>query len=158
MIDSLEEFSLFKECTKQELEEVSKICERITLKNGDRIFEAGSPAEYLFAVGEGSVELRSTVTHYQAAKEITLDRKFQGEIFGWSALTRPYIYTLSALTMQDSQLLKFEAKELKRLCEDNNHFGYILMKNVSEIIGERFATIESMLIDVIQQDLKEKEL
>lgn len=157
MIDLLKEAAVFKDFTSQELIEISKICQRVAFKSGERIFEAESPAEYLYIVSQGAVELRFKVTHYFASKEITLDRKFNGDAFGWSALTEPYIYTLSALTMQDSKLLKFKANDIMKLCTDNNHLGYHLMKNIAEIIGERFASIQRILIDVIQQNLKEKE-
>jgi CRP/FNR family transcriptional regulator len=158
MIDLLKESTVFKGCTTQELEEVAKVCQRITVKSGERIFEAESPAEYFFLVGEGGTELRFKVTHYYASKEITLERKFKGDAFGWSALTEPHVYHLSSLAMQDSELLKFKTSDIEKLCEANNHFGYVLMKNASEIIGQRVATVQRTLIDVIQQDLKEKEL
>lgn len=157
MIDILKEARVFKEFTTQELQEISAICEKITFKSRERIFEAETPAEYLYIVAEGAVELNFKVTHYHALKEMTLDRKFKGEAFGWSALTEPYHYTLSAITMQDSELLRIKADNIKRLCAENNHLGYILMKNIAEIIGERFASVQKILIDLIQQNLIEKE-
>lgn len=157
MIDLLKDSRIFKECTNRELEAISNICQRITLKNGERIFETEIPAEYLYIVGEGAVELRFKVTHYHASKEITLDRIFKSEAFGWSALTEPFIYTLSALAMQDSELLRIKANDIKRLCSENNHLGFNIMKNIAEIIGERFASLQKILIDVIQQNLIEKE-
>ncbi|MFQ5865186.1 MAG: Crp/Fnr family transcriptional regulator [bacterium] len=157
MIDLLKESRVFRECSTQELEAIAKICHRVTFKNGERICEAESPAEYLFIVSEGAVELRFKVTHYHAAKEITLDRKFKSEAFGWSALTEPFIYTLSALAMQDSELLRIKANDIKGLCTKNNHLGFVIMKNIAEIVGERFASVQKILIDVIQQNLIEKE-
>ncbi len=158
MIDLLKECRVFKECSDQELAQTAKICQKVSFKNGEPIFEAGSSAEYLYVVGTGAVELRFKVTHYQASTGIALDRKFRGDAFGWSALTEPYVYTLSALAMQDCELVNLKANDMKGLCNKNNHMGYVLMKNISEIIGERFASIQRILIDVIQQNLKEKEL
>ncbi len=157
MVDLLKESRVFKEFTTQELGKIANICARIALKDGERIFEAESPAEYLYIVAEGAVELHFKVIYYHALKEMTLDRKFKGEAFGWSALTEPNIYTLSALAMQDSELLRIKANDIIKLCAENNHLGYILMKNIAEIVGERFASIQKILIDVIQQSLKDKE-
>lgn len=157
MIDLLKRSSVFKELTHDDLQEIAKSCQRVSLKIGERVFEAESPAEYLVIVSSGSVELRFKVSHYHASKEIILDRKFAGDAFGWSALAEPYVYTLSAVTMQDSELLKIEANDLKRVCEQNKDIGYILMKNISEIIGERFASLQRVLIDLIQYNLNEKE-
>ncbi|MFQ6113592.1 MAG: Crp/Fnr family transcriptional regulator [bacterium] len=157
MIELLKEARVFKECTSQELQEIAKICQRRAFKNGERIFEAESPAQNLYRVAEGAVELNFKVVHYHASKEMTLDRKFKGEAFGWSALTEPFIYTLSAIAVQDSVLLTIKANDIKKLCTENNHLGYVLMKNIAEIIGGRFASVQKILIDMIQQNLIEKE-
>ncbi|MFQ5652944.1 MAG: Crp/Fnr family transcriptional regulator [bacterium] len=158
MIDLLREARVFEDLTEDELQEFANSCQSVSLEIGERVFEAKTPAEYLFIVGRGAVELRFRVTHYHATKEIVLDRKFKGETLGWSALAEPYIYTLSAVAMQDSELLKFKASDIKRVCERNKGIGYILMKNISEIVGERFAAIQKLVIDMVQGNLNEKEL
>lgn len=158
MIDLLQETVLFKGCTTQELKEVAKICERAEFKVGEYIFRAKTDAMFLYIIREGVVELRFSVTHYQAAREITIDKKVRGDVFGWSALTEQNTYTLSAIVVKDSKLLRFKSKDLRILCEKDNHLGYIIMKNISEIIGYRFELVQKMLIDLIQKDLRDKEL
>ena len=158
MIDVLKESRFFKDFTSKELEDIAKICQKVSLKAGERIFEAESPAEYFYVVCEGTVEFRFEVTYYNAAKEITLGRRLKGDAFGSSALTKLNIYSTSALTVQDSELLKFKASDFKKLCNENTHLGYVVMNNIAEIIGQRFASSQRILIDVIQQNLKEKEL
>lgn len=157
MLDLLKETRVFKGCTIQELQDIANFCQRTTFKNGEYIFKAKSPAEYLYIVQEGVVELRFKVTLYLASREITIDRKFEGNVFGWSALVEPHIYTLSAIAVKDSELVRINEKDLKRLSKENHHLGYTLMKNISEIIGERFELLQKILIDFIQKDLKEKE-
>jgi CRP/FNR family cyclic AMP-dependent transcriptional regulator len=158
MLQVLKESRLFREFTNQELEEIADVCKTITFKNGEHIFEAKSFAEYLYIVSEGAVELRFEINYYNASQELILERKTRGEAFGWSALTKPNIYTLTALAVQNSDLLILNERDLKELCVKNDHLGYILMKNIAEIIGERFQMIQNMLINEIQQNLKEKEL
>lgn len=157
MIDSLEECRLFTGCSKEELADIGNICQRIAFKKGHHLFEAGSPAEYLFIVIGGAIELRFKVTHYNAPQELTIDRILKGEAFGWSALSEPNIYTLSGLSTTDSELLQVKANDIMKLCKENYHLGYILMKNIAAIVGERFATMQKILIDVIQQHLIKKE-
>jgi signal-transduction protein with cAMP-binding, CBS, and nucleotidyltransferase domain len=158
MIQVLKESRLFRECTNQELEEIADVCTTVTFKNGEHIFEAKSFAEYLYIVSEGAVELRFEINYYNASQELILERKTRGEAFGWSALTKPNIYTLTALAVQNSDLLILNDRDLRELCAKNDHLGYILMKNIAEIIGERFQMVQNMLINEIQQNLKEKEL
>ncbi|MFQ5649291.1 MAG: Crp/Fnr family transcriptional regulator [bacterium] len=157
MIDLLRETGVFAEFSDKELEDFSGICERISVNQGDRIFEAESSAEHLYIVSRGAIELRFKVTYYHVSKEVTLERKFKSDAFGWSALTEPYVYTLAAVAMQDSELLKFKASDVKRLSASASHLGHILMRNISEIIAERFVALQRMLIDVIRENLKDKE-
>ncbi|MCK5452950.1 MAG: cyclic nucleotide-binding domain-containing protein [Calditrichia bacterium] len=158
MVELLKESKIFNECTNQELTDISNICQTISVKDGEQILEAKSPAEYLYIIAEGCVELRFTVTHYFSSQKITFDRKVKGEAFGWSALAEPHLYTLAAWAVKDSKLLKLTGNDIKRLCSENYHLGYVLMKNVAEIIGERFDLVQKILIDTIQLNLKEKEL
>jgi signal-transduction protein with cAMP-binding, CBS, and nucleotidyltransferase domain len=158
MVELLKEAKIFKNCSNQELNDISNICETISVNEGEQVLEAKSPADHLYVIADGCIELRFTVTHYFSSQEITLDRKVKGEAFGWSALTEPHLYTLAAWAVKDSKLLRLKADDIKSLCSKNHHLGYILMRNIAEIIGGRFDLVQKILIDTIQQDLKEKEL
>lgn len=158
MIDVLKDCRVFKGCSSEELAAITKICERVTYDSGERIFEAGQPAAYLYIVTAGSVELRFKVTHYHAATEVALNREVQGNAFGWSALVEPFTYTLSAEVTQNSGLVRIKANDIKRLCTDNNHLGHTVMRNIAEIIGERFVAVRKVLIDLVQQNLIDKEV
>jgi len=157
MIDLLEKAKVFRGSSRDELRAIATIAERVTSKDGESIFEAESPAEYLYVVSDGAVELRFEVTHYNATREITLDRKVSGDAFGWSALLEPGVYTISAWATRDSELLRFRASDLRSLCSENTRLGLSIMRNISEIIAERFATVQKMLVDVVQQSLIQRE-
>ena len=159
MVRLLKEARIFEDCTTQELEDIATICERVSFNRGEYLFEANSPAEHLFLVIKGLVELHFNVTHYSAAKKITFERVNKGEVLGWSsALTKPRVYALSAMAVKDSELLKIKVNDIEKLCMEHHHFGYVLMKNISETISKRFQVLRHMLIDEIQHELNEKEL
>jgi CRP-like cAMP-binding protein len=157
MIDLLEKARIFRGCSGQELTQIVNLSEKTTWREGDVIFEIESPAEHLYVISNGAVELRFRVTQYNAPREVTLDRKWRGDAFGWSALTEPRVYTVSALAIRDCELLRFKASDIERLCNEDDHLGFVIMRNVSEIIGERFASLQRMLIDVVQQSLTQRE-
>lgn len=158
MIDILKDCRVFQGCSSEELAEIMKICERVTCESGERIFEDGQPAAYLYIVIEGLVELRFKVTHYYAATEIVLNREVQGNACGWSALVEPFTYTLSAVVTKNADLIRIKAEDIKSLCADNNHLGHTVMRNIAEMVGERFIAIRKVLIDMIQQNLSDKEV
>jgi CRP-like cAMP-binding protein len=153
----LKECSLFQGCTAQELDKVAAACDTKAVAAGEVVLEAESPAEHLYVVSEGSVELRFTVTHYVASEEIPIDRMLRGDVLGWSAVVAPHTFTLSAVAVKDSQLLRISSSDIKRWCAEDDHFGHVLMRNLADIIGQRFNMVQRMLIDVIQDRLKKQE-
>lgn len=153
----LDQVRVLEECTDQERQALRDICQPVTVQEGDRIFQAGDPADFLYFVADGLVELRFNVKHYLSTSEITVDRIRKGEILGWSALVVSKTYSLSAVVVQGGQLLKAPAAGVRKLCSDNPRFGYVLMKNVAKTIGERFDLTQKILMDVIQTQLDEKE-
>jgi CRP-like cAMP-binding protein len=159
MVSLLKAVRIFEDCTTQELEDIATICEQVSFNTGERLFEANSPAEHLFLVVKGLIELHFNVTHYSAAKKITFERVKQGEILGWSsALTQPRVYALSATAVKDSELLRIRVSDIEKLCMENNHLGYVLMKNISETIAARFNRLQHLFIAEIQYELNQKEL
>ena len=158
MLDLLKEVRVCKGCTEAELQEITEICERVPFKNGERVFEAQRPAEYLYIVGKGLIDLRFSVTHYLASAEITLDQIGNGEIFGWSTFAYPYLYTVSAIAVRDSELLKIKQNDLNQICVRNSYLGYGVMSKLVQTIGERFALVQKILINEVQHGMSEKEL
>lgn len=153
----LARFAIFQDLTPEELEALAKLCKATKPKKGEKLFQTGEDATSLFLVCAGEVELRFKVIYYNATVEILLEKKTEGEVFGWSALTHPYKYTLSAYAAEDSELLQMKQADIKSLCEANNHLGYVFTKNLARIISQRFQTLQAALTKEIQEDLKQKD-
>jgi CRP-like cAMP-binding protein len=153
----LDNVRVLQECTDQERQALRDACQPVTVQEGDRIFEAGDKADFLYFVADGVVELRFTVKHYLSTNEIAVDRIRKGEVVGWSALAESKAYSLAAVVVQGGELLRAPAADVRNLCSDNHHFGYVLMKNISKTIAARFDLTQKMLFDVIQTQLDERE-
>lgn len=154
MIEGLERFAIFDGLASDELAAIAKVCKAVKAKRGERIFHAGERAGSLFLVRAGTIELRFNVVHSNAPVEILLESVEGGQVFGWSAATPPYKYTLSAYAAEDSDLLRVDQADLESLCEVNVHLGYTFMKNTARLVGERFHAAQQMLIKEIQHGLK----
>lgn len=157
MIEGLERFSIFQGLAAEELHAIRKLCQLAKVKKGEKIFQAGEPATALFLVSAGKIELRFKLSYYNARVEIPLETKVQGESFGWSAVTHPYKYTLSAYAAEDSELWQVKRADIESLCEANHHLGYLFMKNTTRIIGQRFHILQEALAKEIQDGLKRKD-
>ncbi len=154
MLSFLSESRAFGECTDDELKAVAALSDIVSVKAGETIFEAGSPADYLYVLADGYVNLRFRVTSYGAPKDVTIDRKSEGDILGWSAATKPYSFSLTAVADSDCRLWKILGADLKRMCSENDHFGHVFMENMADIIGQRLNILRRMLIDVVQDRME----
>jgi hypothetical protein len=50
---------------------------------------------------------------------------------------KPHIYTFGARAEENSRLIALTAEPLRELLDDNPGFGYYLLKNLAEVIGDR---------------------
>ena len=157
MIHLLKKFNIFEGMGEKELQEIAEICRLQQFQKGVCVFKAGDKAEFLFMVNKGKIELRFKVKYHNVSTEIALDKLSEGDTFGWSALTHPFTYTLSAFATEDSEFVQIKESDIKRICQGNYHLGYMLMNNIAQIIGQRFSTIQGILIQEIQESLKRKE-
>lgn len=149
MIELLEESALFGGCTPPQLEAIAACCERLAYQAGAIVFEAQAPAEHLYVVERGPIELHFPLTCYGVAQQVTVDRKLRGDVLGWSSLVAGRRYTLSATAMGEATLLRIRGDRLEALFEDHD-FGYTVTRRLADIIGQRFNVMQQMLIDMLQ--------
>ncbi len=64
-----------------------------------------------------------------------------GQIFGWSALVEPFVYSLTAVCVTDATLARFEGSQLADLCVRDPHVGYRLLGQVLKVVSGRFHTL-----------------
>ena len=157
IVDGIEQFAILAGLTPEESESIVQHCRTITAQKGAKVFEEGQSASSLFLVRSGSIELRFTVMYLNGLVEIPLESMGAGSVCGWSAMIPPHRYTLTARASQDSELFQISQTALHDLCEINTHFGYVVMKNLARIIGERYELARQKLIGEIQRDLTRKE-
>jgi len=150
VIELLKESALFGGCTPEQLANVAARCTRCSSPAGASIFEALAPAEYLYVVEHGAVELRFTLTCYGASQQVTVDRKLRGDLLGWSSLVGSHAFTLSAIATRDATLLRIRSADLDELFADD-HFGHVVMRRLAGIVAQRFDVMQQMLIDLVQE-------
>ena len=72
-----------------------------------------------------------------------------GEVFGWSALVKPYVYTASAECVEKVEEVYIKGSELMNLFEQNDHTGYVIMRNLSGHVSSRLTESREKLIKEI---------
>lgn len=139
IIDELKGSELFEGLETSHLEKVSVLCRGGSYRQGTIIFNEGDKAEELYLLTDGRVCLEMEVRPLPSRPAIPtcLEVVTKGEVFGWSALVEPYVYTLSARCLSNCTVLSIKGDMLRKAMADDPILGYKVMEGLSKLIAFR---------------------
>jgi CRP/FNR family cyclic AMP-dependent transcriptional regulator len=121
--------SFFKSLSQAELETLAKISDDVTFEDGEVIFRESHPADALYILLKGNIELYFLVEveyHPEYRKELVFETIKPGDTFGISALIEPYILTSTARALKPSRVIRIDAVALRELCAADKNLAYTL--------------------------------
>ncbi len=101
---------------------------------GKKIFEQGTPADFLYIVIQGEVSVRFKPDD---GPELIVSRIQDGGVFGWSAAFGSGTYTSGAGCTRPSKLLSVLGADLKMLRENHPETGILILERLAAIVAER---------------------
>ena len=131
----LRRYPFFGPFGSDQLNAIAMLTDEVTFQKGDTIFETDQPANALYFLIEGGVDV-----HYIIADAIDADLRKDffiseinpGEPFGISALIEPYRYSGSVQASSAARVLKIEAAGLRALCEVDPKIAAVLMRQAAK--------------------------
>src|SRR5512139_3173872 len=105
---------LFQGLSVDAVRRLSAIGRARALAEGDYLFLLGDTAEYLYVVMTGTVDLCLPMRLGSAVKDIPVESAGAGRALGWSALVKPYRFTLSARAAEPSTVIGFARGDLQQ--------------------------------------------
>lgn len=147
-VSELEKLEFFGIFPQKQLEEVAKITEKKSYKKNDHVYERGDRAKYLFVVSKGLVSLR----RFEPGDDvgIAFESRESGGLFGAASFMEPQEYTLTAICLEDTEVVAIDADKLSDLCEEDPAVGYKLMLKVAQVYFERYKTAKRNLYGMVQ--------
>lgn len=134
----LRRYPFFGVLDDSQLKAVAMIAEEIARQEGETLFEAERPAEAMYLLMEGCVDLYYVVIDRDApAEELFISEFNPGDVFGISALIEPHQYTATARATCPSRIVKFDAAGLRALCEVDSKLAYGLMRQTAKAAMSR---------------------
>lgn len=112
------------------------------------LFEENQPAEALFLLLEGGVDLyyiSQEEYHPTGRKEFWVGEVGPGDIYAISALIEPYIYTATARASKPIRFVRIGAPELRALLDLDCKMGYNFMRQLAKLSIERLNTTRVQL-------------
>jgi CRP-like cAMP-binding protein len=134
--DDLSKFRLFQGLDDGELGKITALCHERTLPEGTVCFTQGSKATDIHLCCKGQVDIAIQLPKPWDVR-VTLHKVKSGEVFGWSALAEPPIYTASATCSETIDEIWIRGADLLNLFQQDSHIGYLVMKNLSTVISSR---------------------
>ncbi len=150
MLDSreLKDLEVFKELDDQQVASLAAIAEIKTFRKGDIVYERTQCAGHVWVVLRGAVSLR----RFDPGDAIGLafETRKRGQLFGAACLVQAGEYTLTAVCLEDSDLLALNEVKLRELFEKDARFGYRFMTKVAQIYFERYRIAKMQLFDMLK--------
>jgi len=128
--------------TLDALSKLASIAEERIVPRGTHVFSDMDPAERLFLVVRGEVNL---CCEMGSGELRVMDSVADGELFAWSALVEPYRYTSTAVAASDTVLVAFDATKLREMCEVDVDLGSQLLNKVVQLLSNRLESVRVQL-------------
>ena len=166
MIDRkhLEGFDIMRRMSPAIIQALTEHGEEKVVQAGGVVLEQGAPAEKLYGLIEGEVELcfifkdhilRSDVQHEESVvrwwetvdTSIVLDTLDPGDLLGWSAMTGGETYTATVICTVESRVWAVSGDFLRSLLDDDPAMGYMFMDYMAKLIAGRLSRKTHKLVE-----------
>jgi CRP/FNR family cyclic AMP-dependent transcriptional regulator len=135
--DQLKKIGLLRGLDESELSMISSLCEPKSFAPGDICQVEGQSSTRINFIVKGKVGAVVRIPNISYSNsEIVLDTLGVGDVFGWSALIKGTTWS-NLKALEPTEVLHVSANEMIKLCENNNHLGYVLMKNLAGLVASR---------------------
>jgi CRP-like cAMP-binding protein len=146
--ETLRRFPFFALLDSEQLKDLAMLAEEQKLEPDQTIFEQEQPAEKLYFVLEGCIDLYYTVQEaYRSDQrhEILVSEISPGEPFGISSLIEPHVLTATARACRCSRIIAFDRRELENLFTEDPALERILLQRVAKAAMERLGATRTQL-------------
>lgn len=116
------------------LQAITMFAEEATLEAGDILINEDDPADKLYVIIAGAIEVEARLG--DGTSEV-VDTLVAGDLLGWSAMFPGRRYSATCVAQGDAKLLVLEASKLRALCSENTRLGLNLMSEVVKAVGHR---------------------
>lgn len=124
----LKRVQLFANLQAEELEQLAAICQEKSVVGGEKIITQNTTGNEMYIVAKGSVEVY--IQGLNDARSLVVLGK--GQVIGEMALIDQGYRSASVRATQEGvELYLIESDAFYKLCEENNHIGFIVMRNLA---------------------------
>ena len=132
----IQEIKFFEGIDSNVINEIKQGCSAKTFEEGDTIFEKGSPADFLYFLEQGSIDL------FLKEKDMTLCTLEQpGEVFGWSSIVENGIYTSTSICRAKTSVLRIPKNKVEEIFNNNTKAAVEFYRRLGSIFSKRISKV-----------------
>ncbi len=142
----LKHAEVFEGLDEGDLQQLANIGQHQSIRAGEYLFLLGEDALAFYVVTKGTLSLCFPMPVGSAVRDITVETVHEGKALGWSALVKPYRFTLSARATEATEVVGFARRALIELFEHEPRLGSTFFMKISELVGIRLATVQALWV------------
>lgn len=127
--------TLFANLSSEQIRKIAERGERREVPEGELVFAEGSRGTEVFVLIEGRVKI--TVTMNRESEQAPVHTVLPGHVFGEFALVTDLERSANARAVKDSVCFAFSREVFHELAEEESALGYLVLKNLGEILVGR---------------------
>lgn len=132
---------------------LAPLFEPYTCNAGVTVLQQGKPADFLYLVVSGKVEM---IYKPYDGVSITISHVEKDGLFGWSAVVGSDTYTSSAIAIEKLETMRIRGSELRKLCLEHPEAGKEILERLASSVSSRVQNAQSQVKSMLEQGLKEK--
>ncbi len=153
--ETLNDAELFVGLSDDDCRMIGALARRRSAAAGETLFRLGDPADELFVIRRGRVELTFPLMVMGETKETRFQSLEPGRTLAWSALVPPYRLTMSGRASTEAELLGFERARMLKLFEEHPAVGYVVEANLSRVIAARLHELVALWVREVQRNVSQ---
>lgn len=107
--------------------------------------QTGAPANQFFVIRSGNIAVEIPTPKQD---KLIIQTLGPNAIFGWSWIFPPYQWAFDGRCQNAVHALVFDAKCLRKKCDENTDLGYAFMKQFATLMSQRLEATRLQLTDV----------
>ena len=120
---------------------------------GTVILQQDAPAEFLYLVVSGTVEM--SYKPYDG-NPITVSHVEKDGLFGWSAVVGSEKYTSSAIAIGNVETVRVRGSELRKFCIEHPEAGKAVLERLADGVSSRWKDAHQQIKSLLVQRITEK--
>ena len=145
--------AIFKELDENEMNLLRPLFEPFSCQAGTVILQQDTPAEFLYLVVSGTVEM--SFKPYDGIP-ITVTHVEKDGLFGWSAVVGSEKYTSSAIAIEDVEAFRVHGSELRKFCVEHPQAGRDILERLADGVASRWKDAHKQIKSLLVQGITEK--